>query len=191
MASLFPAEGNDPPSIPGLTYLSEYLNEDEERTLTTAIDREEWDTSWDRRRQPYGASYGQQAGSGRSIPLWGAALAERLLHDGVIEQRFDQMLVNEYLPGQGIAMHCDYEPFDRTVVSISLLAPCVMDLRRRTDGRRESVLLEPRGILVLSDQARYEWQHGIARRKNDHWNGVRIPRQRRLSITFRRLKTLD
>jgi alkylated DNA repair dioxygenase AlkB len=191
MASLFPAEGNDVPSIPGLTYLSEYLNEDEERTLTAAIDREEWNTSWDRRRQPYGASYGRQAGSGRPIPPWGAALAERLLHDGVVEQRFDQMLVNEYLPGQGIAMHCDYEPFDRTVVSISLLTPCVMDLRRRADGQRESVLLEPRGILVLSDEARYEWEHGIARRKNDQWHGVRIQRKRRLSITFRRLKSLD
>jgi alkylated DNA repair dioxygenase AlkB len=187
MATLFPAEGSDLPNILGLTYLSEYLNKDEERTLTTAIDREEWDTSWDRRRQPYGASYGRQAGSRRPIPPWGAGLAERLLHDGVVEQRCDQMLVNEYLPGQGIAMHCDYEPFDRTVVSISLLAPCVMDLRRRTDGRRESVLLEPRGVLILSDEARYEWEHGIARRKNDQWHGVRFPRKRRLSITFRRL----
>jgi hypothetical protein len=44
-------------------------------------------------------------------------------------------------------------------------------------------------LLVLSDKARYEWQHGIARRKKDRWNGQIISRQRRLSVTFRRLKS--
>ena len=72
------------------------------------------------------------------------------------------MLVNEYLPGQGIALHRDYEPFGRTVVSLSLLSPCVMDFRHRPTGRRERLLLEPRSLLVLSDEARYDWEHGIA-----------------------------
>jgi alkylated DNA repair dioxygenase AlkB len=47
-------------------------------------------------------------------------------------------------------------------------------------------LLEPRSLLVLGDEARYEWEHGIARRKTDHWQGGRIFRSRRLSVTFRR-----
>ena len=98
------------------------------------------------------------------------------------------MLVNEYLPGQGIALHRDYEPFDRTVVSLSLLSACVMDFRHVKSGRLESLLLEPRSLLVLSDEARYEWEHGIAPRKNDRWEGVTIPRARRLSVTFRLLK---
>jgi alkylated DNA repair dioxygenase AlkB len=96
--------------------------------------------------------------------------------------------VNEYYPGQGIALHCDYEPFDRTVVSISLLSPCVMDFRHVESGRRESMLLERCSLLILSDEARYDWQHGIARRKSDRWNGRRLVRARRVSITFRRLR---
>jgi alkylated DNA repair dioxygenase AlkB len=72
------------------------------------------------------------------------------------------------------------------VVSISLLSPCVMGLRRVRDRHRESLLLEPRSLLVLGDEARYEWEHGIARRKTDIWQGKRISRRRRLSITFRR-----
>lgn len=55
-------------------------------------------------------------------------------------------------------------------------------------GEQHSLLLEPRSLLVLSDEARYQWQHGIARRKNDRWHGVVIPLARRLSITFRALK---
>jgi alkylated DNA repair dioxygenase AlkB len=105
-----------------------------------------------------------------------------------VARPFDQMLVNEYLPGQGISLHRDYEPFDRTVVSISLLSACVMDFRRVADGRRESLLLEPRSLLVLSDEARYEWEHGIAPRKKDRWRGGPVPRSRRVSVTFRQVK---
>jgi alkylated DNA repair dioxygenase AlkB len=176
------------PSIPGLSYLPEYLTEAEEAELVAAIDAERWDESWERRRQPYGASYGKRKGVDVPIPAWGLPLVERLHADGIGDRRFDQMLVNEYLPGQGISMHRDYDPFDRTVVSLSLLAPCVMDFRRVSDGRRESTLLEPRSLLVLSDEARYEWEHGIARRKNDRWNGEVVPRRRRLSATFRALQ---
>jgi hypothetical protein len=39
----------------------------------------------------------------------------------------------------------------------------------------------------LSDEARYDWEHGIAHRKNDTWHGVALARARRLSITFRTL----
>ena len=90
--------------------------------------------------------------------------------------------------GQGITLHRDYDPFDRTVVSLSLVSPCVMDFRHVESRRKESLLLERRSLVVLSDEARYEWEHGIARRKNDRWDGRVIPRGRRLSVTFRVLK---
>jgi alkylated DNA repair dioxygenase AlkB len=180
----------DLPAIPGLQYLPEFVTTTEELALVSAIDRATWDTSWDRRRQPYGASYGNKnsAAEIRPIPSWVDFLLDRLEMHDMTKLRFDQMLVNEYMPGQGIAMHQDYRPFDRTVVSISLLAPCVMEFRHPAEARRESLLLERRSLLVLSDEARYDWQHGIARRKNDRWKGVVIPRARRISITFRTLK---
>jgi alkylated DNA repair dioxygenase AlkB len=98
------------------------------------------------------------------------------------------MLVNEYLPGQGIAMHRDYEPFDRTVVSLSLLTHCVMDFRHIASDQWKRLLLEPRSLLILTDAARYDWEHGIASRKKDIWHDVPISRGRRLSITFRTKK---
>lgn len=51
--------------------------------------------------------------------------------------------------------------------------------------KRASLLLERRSLVVLHDEARYAWEHGIVRRKNDRWQGAVIPRQRRLSVTFR------
>jgi alkylated DNA repair dioxygenase AlkB len=156
--------------------------------LVKAIDAGPWDTTWERRRQLFGRAYGKSRRPVADIPLWGRSLGDRISRELLDEPPLDQMLVNEYLPGQGIAMHRDYEPFDRTVVSVSLLSACVMDFRHATDGRRGAMLLRPRSVLVLTDEARYEWEHGIARRKSDRWQGVVIPRRRRLSITFRRMK---
>ena len=186
MSTLFPLHAEVAvPVIPGLAYIPDYITEMEEAKLTTAIGAEPWDTTWKRRRQLYGWSYGRGEGEPRPIPPWGIALAERMHDDGISDRRFDQMLINEYLPGQGISLHRDYDPFDRTVVSLSLLSPCVMDFRHAKDGRQESMLLEPRSLLILSDEARYQWQHGIAARKKDRWQGAVLPRSRRLSVTFR------
>jgi alkylated DNA repair dioxygenase AlkB len=173
--------------IPGLSYLANYIDAVEESRLVSAIDKEAWNTTWKRRRQPYGESYGKVAARS-PIPAWAHGLRDRLFAEGIGGRPFDQMLVNEYLPGQGIAMHRDYSPFDRTVVSFSLLSSCTMEFRHVESGERESMLLEPRSLLVLSDEARYEWQHGIAARKSDRWHGTVIPRGRRLSVTFRLLK---
>jgi alkylated DNA repair dioxygenase AlkB len=190
MTLLFPITDGDVsvPRIPGLLYYPQYIDAEQESELVTAIDAEPWDTTWKRRRQPYGAMYGKQNESRRKIPSWANFLVDRLYAEGLSERPFDQMLVNEYFPGQGIALHKDYEPFDRTVVSLSLLSACVMNFRHATSRREESILLEPRSLLVLSDSARYEWLHGIANRKRDRWEGALIHRARRLSVTFRLLK---
>ena len=113
---------SDVPDIPGLRYLPQYITPEVETELTCLIDAEPWDTSWERWRQSYGAAYGQES-AGREIPAWGLRLAERMLREGISDRLFDNMLVNEYVPGQGIATHRDYSPFDRTVVSLSLLSP--------------------------------------------------------------------
>jgi len=178
------ADAADVPTVPGLRYLPRYVTEAEESALVAAIDGMPWNTEWKRRRQPYGAGYG--SGSEEApVPRWGQRLADRMFTDGVTDRPFDQMLVNEYTPGEGISSHRDYAPYGRTVVSLSLLSFCVMDFRHTGSGRKESLLLEPRSLLVLSDEARFEWEHGIAPRKSDVWQGIKWYRDRRVSVTFR------
>src|SRR3954451_282592 len=140
MQKLFSAidDAHANPEIPGLSYHPEYIDVEQESKLVAAIDAEPWDTTWKRRRQPYGATYGKQNESQREIPAWARFLVDRFYAEGISERPFDQMLVNEYFPGQGIALHKDYEPFDRTVVSLSLLSACVMEFHHVASGRRES-----------------------------------------------------
>ena len=134
METLFPhvVTAADVPAIPGLRYLPNYVTGAAEWALAGRIDARPWNTEWRRRRQPYGGGYGTK-GAAPPIPDWGRRLADRLFADGITDRPFDHMLVNEYLPGQGIAPHRDYAPFGRTVVSLSLLSACVMDFRHPRD----------------------------------------------------------
>lgn len=172
------------PAIPGLRYVADYVSETVERELVAAIDGMPWNTEWKRRRQPYGDGYGN-IGNAPPLPAWAERLGERMLVEGITSNAFDQMLVNEYEPGQGISLHRDYEPYGRTVVSLSLLSHCVMDFHHVASGQKACLLLEPRSLLVLSDEARYDWEHGIAARKRDVWQGMPFDRGRRLSVTYR------
>ena len=102
----------------------------------------------------------------------------------------DQIIVNEYLPGQGIAPHIDQpKAFGPVVAAVSLGAPVLMEFTRKMAGERQrhSVWLAADSLLVLTGEARYRWRHGIARRKSDPQDGLRIPRSRRVSLTFRSL----
>lgn len=181
------------PDIPGLTYRPDYVTEEEERALLLAVDAAPWRAQWQRRTQHYG--FGYPEGGSRfatpvqvaPIPEWLAAVGARLVADGLLGARVDNVVVNEYLPGQGIGPHRDVPAYEE-VVSLSLGSPCVMDLVRLDGGAARELLLAPRSALALAGEARWGWTHGIARRRIDRWRGRRVPRGRRVSLTFRTLR---
>jgi len=101
----------------------------------------------------------------------------------------DQVTVNEYTPGVGIAPHIDtHSAFGGgAILSLSLAGATVMELRRRGDHR--PLLLPRRSLLVLGGEARYAWSHYIAARKTDVIGGVVVPRpDRRVSLTLRQVR---
>jgi alkylated DNA repair dioxygenase AlkB len=70
------------------------------------------------------------------------------------------------------------------VAIISLGSPIMMDFTRM-DHTTRSQYLYPRSRLVMQGEARDKWMHGIVGRKTDKVGGLILPRQRRLSVTFR------
>jgi alkylated DNA repair dioxygenase AlkB len=60
-----------------------------------------------------------------------------------------------------------------------------MQFTELSTQRQTSLLLKRRSLLILKGSARYEWQHGIAPNKVDLYDGQRIVRGRRVSLTFR------
>ncbi|KZT06491.1 uncharacterized protein LAESUDRAFT_725938 [Laetiporus sulphureus 93-53] len=123
-----------------------------------------------------------------------------------------QAILNLYWPGDGITAHVDLlDRYGDGIICVSLGSGCVMQFAKVKDGFRgdepasqrlldddaqESdacgVYLPPGSVIVFSEEARYEWTHGIPRRMEDlvesedmHAPPRRISRELRLSVTFR------
>jgi alkylated DNA repair dioxygenase AlkB len=163
--------------------------------LLDQIDKRQWLEDLRRRVQHYGFKYDYKARKVNrdmrigQLPKWLQKLGQKLYEDGHMLAEPDQVIVNEYEPGQGISSHIDCEPcFANTIVSLSLGSDCIMDFTNRRDKTKKiPVWLAPRSIIVLKDEARNEWLHGIAPRKSDMWEGQKYERQRRVSLTFRKV----
>jgi len=127
---------------------------------------------------------------------------------------FDQVTVNEYPPGCGIAPHVDtHSAFTGTILSLSLGDRCVMEFRHPNHPNEEGYSTSPtesataarrsgnetmifphralelprRSLLILTDFARFNRQHYIPKRKSDPMiDGTRRTRtETRYSFTIR------
>jgi len=180
-------------AVPGLTYVREFLPPQEHDELLVAIDDQPWISDLQRRVQHYGYRYDYKAhridASMRvgPLPAWAVRLACRLYDQGITPRIPDQLIVNEYRPGQGIARHVDCLPcFDDTIVSITLGSTCAM-VFTHPDGSSVPVLLEPRSAVVLQGDTRRVWRHEIPKRKKDVIGDQTYLRSRRVSLTFRKV----
>ncbi|XP_069681014.1 alpha-ketoglutarate-dependent dioxygenase alkB homolog 6 isoform X2 [Periplaneta americana] len=111
------------------------------------------------------------------LPEWLSVLAQRI---GVLDvfggKSPNHVLVNEYLPGQGIMPHLDGPLFHPTVTTVTCGSHTVLDFYtpRNTDAALEpctSLLLERRSLVVLSDDMYTKHLHGIAEREDDSLTG--------------------
>jgi alkylated DNA repair dioxygenase AlkB len=189
-ASLFPDESPNPALPSGLFYAPNFLTVNDQRQLVEAIDANDWSLELKRRVQHYGYRYDYKA---RRIdpsmhlgplPPFAVPIASELQTVTSFAQPPDQLIVNEYRPGQGISAHVDCETcFNNRVAIISLGWPYQMEFQHTHTRIITKLLLGVGSLLVLADDARYQWTHQIRARLQDHG----VPRQRRLSLTFRKV----
>ncbi|MGD1886053.1 MAG: alpha-ketoglutarate-dependent dioxygenase AlkB [Cohaesibacteraceae bacterium] len=177
---------------PGARYVAGFVDLPMQDALIAAVDEQPWIEDLKRRVQHYGYRYDYRARNLTAaahlgpLPQWASDLAGRLVGNGWFEEPPDQLIVNEYLPGQGISAHVDCVPcFGNVIASISLLSTCEMVFKERGTDQRRAAVLEPRSAIFISGPARDEWTHEIPARKSDPINGQRVPRWRRVSLTFR------
>ena len=190
--------------VPGLAYVPDFISEDEEKMLVEQIDRHAWSEELQRRVQHYGWRYDYKSRHVDStmrlddFPRWADDLAERLVSKGLVSNLPDQMIVNEYIKNQGISSHIDSESsFDDGIAMISLLESWEMVFsKKRSKGKpeRQVVRLDRRSVAIMKNEARYDWKHEIPKRKTepgtiepDRGKPGRVPRGRRLSLTFRKV----
>lgn len=185
--------------IPGLTYIPDYITEEEEENLLKIIDEQEWSSDIKRRTQQYGFKFNYTVRKldpsmyVGPIPEWLTNYTSRMLKEHIFPSfpaQPSQIIINEYLPGQGISRHTDSPTcFENTIASLSLGSTCSMDLEQYKTGKKGSIMLGRRSLLVFKDEARYDWMHSIAPRLEDKVKDEVFPRGRRVSITFRKAIT--
>ncbi len=182
-------------AVPGLKYVAGFVAGPDEAQLLDAVDAMPWLSDLKRRVQHHGYRYDYKARKVDPsmylgpLPEWARPLAARLLADGYMIDAPDQLIVNEYLPGQGITPHVDCVPcFGPVVCSLTLGSPCVMELSAVEGDGAESLRLERGSLLILAGEARYRWRHAIPGRKTDKVGGRPLARGRRVSLTFRTVR---
>jgi alkylated DNA repair dioxygenase AlkB len=205
--SEYPSDGPDPEfpegitqrnvqGIPGIDYIEDFLTPEEQESLLENINDSEWSESGTtgiiRRVQHYGYIYKYQGRQGsldtaKPIPEFLKPLQERL--EAITKRKFDQVIINEYTPGQGISPHADdAKLFGDYVVSVSLGSGATMNFNPVGNPKDiQEIYLRPGSAVFLTKDGRYSWEHSIAKRKTDidPKTGKKIARGTRVSATFR------
>ena len=176
--------------LPGLTIMPDWVSECEEHSIMDEIDAEVWDTTIKRRVQHYGFRFQYSrldVDSTAEATCFPKHCQELLIRPELHGFEFNQLTINEYWPGIGIASHCDtHSAFTDCIAVVSLLADITMDFISHDSTRKVHVCIPRRSLMLMSGDSRYGWRHSIAARKSDRdTSGVLRERSRRVSLTFR------
>lgn len=202
--------------IDGLTYVRDFLTQEEHDKLVSIIDSNPYSDAIHRRQQFYGETYYHTTPTISSIqpqkdfeksgalPMYHMDwLVDKIIRETDIFKHDPptQCLVNEYVRNQGIASHFDDpEAFGPIIASISLVNPIYFTLKLPKEPTNScadildmtQLYLEPRSLLIMQRDARFKWRHGITKAKRiiDPVTQEEIYRgdsYRRISITIRHL----
>jgi alkylated DNA repair dioxygenase AlkB len=179
--------------LPGLFLYPDFIDEAREKDLLNEIDGQTWIVDYLRRLQYYG--YRNELDKPYDLipfPIPMPPLIYQLSQDIVAQKILlkepDQVIINEYVPGEGIKPHKDRAYYENQICGVNLGSGCIM---RFIKGENEEVIdieIPRRSLYVMQDDARKKWKHAIPPRKKDNINGVLQHRDRRVSITYRKVK---
>ncbi|MCW3816449.1 alpha-ketoglutarate-dependent dioxygenase AlkB [Micromonospora sp. DR5-3] len=157
----------------GLSYQPELVDEDEERSLLTALDALDFGEVRmhgqiaRRTVRHFGFDYDYdsfQLTATEALPVALHWVRERCAGlAGLAPDDLAQTLITRYPPDSVIGWHRDAPAFGPTVVGLSLGSACLLRFQRGSGETRRVYELElaPRSGYVLTGAARSAWQHSI------------------------------
>lgn len=175
-------------SLPEDLYLTpNFITSEEEKDILKFLYSKKWNTEISRRTQHYGYRYVYSTKSletAPDIPPIIKKIGYRIQKQYDLKKSFDQVIVNEYMPGQGIAAHTDHKNhFGPVIASLSLKS--AVNMKFKGKGKKYTIRLEPRMLMLMKGFARRVLRHGIKAKLYDVVNDKKIPRDARVSITYR------
>lgn len=182
-------------SIKGLTLITDFITDKEEKELIKYINQNDWDNKIKRRVQHYGHVFEYSTKKVNIqkysiFPIWLEPVISKIKkYEKLRHFAPDQCTINEYKPGIGIAHHIDtHSSFSNTIISLSLQNNIIMSFLDKTrDSEKIEILLPNKSLLILQDDSRYKFSHGISYRKTDKIDDKIYKRELRISITLREI----
>ncbi|RZK76729.1 MAG: alpha-ketoglutarate-dependent dioxygenase AlkB [Pedobacter sp.] len=180
-------------TVPGLFLYPNFITKEREEQLLTEIDSQIWMVDYARRLQYYGfrneleEPY-QLISIPLAIPKEIYSLSKEIVEEKLLDLQPDQVIINEYIPGEGIRPHKDRNYYENQICGVNLGSSCIMRFIRGKNLEIIDVEIPQRSMYIMQDDARKIWTHGIPPRKKDNVNGNITLRARRVSITYRKVK---
>ena len=178
-------------TVPGFTLHRDFITPSMEDALMNEIDNQKWVVDYDRKLQYYG--YRNELEKPYDLvqfpvpmPPLMQQLSEQIVERNILINQPDQVIINEYLPGQGIRPHKDRNYFENQICGINLGSGCIM--RFLKGAYVVDIEVPRRSLYVMQDEVLYKWKHAIPPRKKDIIDGNVQHRERRWSITYRKVK---
>jgi alkylated DNA repair dioxygenase AlkB len=174
-------------NINGLTIIKNFISNKEELELINNIKNiNSWNNNLSRRVKHYGFEYNYInktiTDEVDKFPKFQEYINKRMIELNIINEPFNQLIINEYIPGNGISKHIDSNIFDNIICSLSLHDEYPIIFRNNNIFKR--IYLPRKSLLIIKDDARYKWTHEIPSRKKDN-NKIRLTRW---SLTYRHIK---
>lgn len=180
-------------AVPGLLIYPEFISADTEKELLSEVDGQTWMVDYARRLQYYGfrneleEPY-QLISIPLQIPPLIYKLSKEIVDKKLLHYQPDQVIINEYIPGEGIRPHKDRNYYENQICGVNLGSSCVMRFIRGKNLETIDVQIPRRSLYIMQDDARKKWSHGIPPRKKDIFDGAVQHRDRRVSITYRKVR---
>lgn len=182
---------------PTAMYIPNFITSEEEQRILSHIDRTpkpKWTQLLNRRLINYGGVPHPNGMLAEEIPEWLQNYVDKINNLSIFEtQKANHVLVNEYLPGQGIMPHTDGPLFFPTISTISCGAHTVLEFRKREKHNEDVVnekienddnfemdsaktdkqvalfklILEPRSLLILKNDLYNDYLHSIDQVESD------------------------
>ncbi|KAJ7975543.1 alpha-ketoglutarate-dependent dioxygenase alkB-like 6 [Quillaja saponaria] len=188
-------------SLPTLIYIPDFITESQQALLLKNIygaPSLKWKSLKNRRLQNWGGVVHEKGLLPQDLPPWLTSITQKICEQsGLFPLEINHVLINEYLPNQGIMPHQDGPAYFPVVAILSLGSPAVMEftphprLRLCIDNAKSnnsvgeietekcledhnqiSVLLMPCSLLIFKDKAYTDCLHGIKDSEVHQYDGA-------------------
>ncbi|XP_044258021.1 alpha-ketoglutarate-dependent dioxygenase alkB homolog 6 [Tribolium madens] len=191
---------------PTIYYIPNFITPEEEAHILKnvySVPKPKWTCLSKRRLQDYGGVPHEKGMIPEAIPNWLTKYMEKVAQLNVFEgNKPNQVLINEYLPGQGIMPHTDGPLFYPTIATISCGSHTVLEFLENNENRVKvcQLLLERCSLVIIKDDMFTKYLHSIRELDTDiidegcanllncekqYAIGDKVKRDTRVSVTIR------